>query len=236
MSERKLKRFWTAAATAPEGDGFAVHLDGRPLRTPAKQPLILPTDALARAVAEEWDAQVKVVDPTTMPLTRGANAAIDKVSVQHADVASLLADYGDSDLLCYRATEPKELVARQAAGWDPLLTWARDAQDIDLKVFSGVIHQPQSAAARATIAAKAHALDAFALAAFHDLVSLSGSFIIGLAAIEGQSDPQTLWALSRIDETWQEGQWGIDEEAAQLAARKREDFLQAVRFHALSRG
>jgi chaperone required for assembly of F1-ATPase len=231
-----MKRFWTTADTAPEGGGFAVHLDGRPLRTPAKAPLILPTDALARAIAEEWDAQVDEIDPTVMPLTRGANAAIDKVSTQHAEVADMLAEYGDSDLLCYRATAPQELVAEQAAGWDPLLDWARQSQGIDLKVFSGVMYQPQSEEARARIAAKARALDPFALAAFHDLVTLSGSFIIALAAIEGWSDPPALWALSRIDEHWQERQWGVDDEAAATAARKREDFLQAARFHALSRG
>lgn len=233
MSEWKAKRFWIKAEAVPEGEGFTVLLDGRKVKTPAKAPLVVPGKALAREIAAEWDAQHEVIDPTAMPLTRFANAAIDKVAAQLEEVADLVAAYGDSDLLCYRAEAPAELVARQAEGWDPVLAWARESQGIDLKTITGVIHQPQSADAQARIAALTHALSAFELAAFHDLVALSGSFVLGLAAIRDLQPPEALWALSRIDETWQEEQWGFDEEAAQTAELKRAAFLHAAKFFTL---
>ncbi|MDQ2091912.1 ATP12 family chaperone protein [Marimonas arenosa] len=234
MSEWKPKRFWTAASIAPEGDGFTVLLDGRKVKTPAKASLIVPSEALAQEIAAEWDAQEGVVDPTRMPFTRSANAAIDKVAHQMAEVAGLIAAYGDSDLLCYRAEEPAELVARQAQGWDPLLDWARDGQNLDLQTVSGLVHRPQKPEALAMAAALTQAMDAFQLTAFHDLVGLSGSFVLGLAATRGFASPETLWALSRIDETWQEEQWGTDDEAAAFAEGKRQAFLHAARFYFLT--
>ncbi len=228
MSVRKIKRFWKEATVAPLDDGFTVLLDGRALQTPAKQPLVVPMDALAARIAAEWDAQEGEVDPMAMPFTRSANAAIDKVRVQHAEVADLIAAYGDADLLCYRAETPQELVARQQAGWDPLLEWARDDQGIDLRYFSGVIHQPQSTEALGRIAALTRAMNAYELTAFHDLVSLSGSYVLGLAAARRQQPATALWDLSRIDETWQEEQWGADEEATAMAAIKRTAFLHAA--------
>ena len=236
MSEWKPKRFWKEARVVPEGAGYTVLLDGRTVKTPAKAPLVVPGAALAREIAAEWDAQVDVVDPRTMPFTRSANAAIDKVAIQFDEVAEIVAAYGDSDLLCYRADRPEELVARQCAGWDPVLTWAREHQGIDLKAFSGVMHSPQSDPALARIAARTRAMTAFELTSFHDLVSLSGSFLLGLAAVEGLMPADAIWALSRLDETWQEEQWGHDEEAAEMAALRRAAFLHAARFHALVAG
>lgn len=236
MSEWKARRFWKAAGIAPTQDGFAILLDGRPVKTPAKAPLSVPNRALARAIAAEWDAQEGEIDPRAMPLTRSANAAIDKVAAQHDEVAELIAAYGDSDLLCYRAEGPAGLVGRQAAGWDPVLAWARDTQGLDLKPVTGLIHHPQSAEARARAAVLTREMDAFALTAFHDLVGLSGSFVLGLAAARGLETPETLWALSRIDEDWQEEQWGRDDEAAESAQVKRAAFLHAARFHALATG
>ena len=236
MSEWNLKRFWKAAGAVPEGAGFAIQLDGRPVRTPAKAALVVPTEALARAIAAEWDAQEGKLDPATMPCTRSANAAIDKVTAQHAEVAGLIAAYADSDLLCYRAVEPAELVARQAAAWDPHLAWAKAAHGIALDPVAGVIHkaQPQQSLARAQ--AITAAMGPFELAAFHDLVSLSGSFVLGLAALEPGSDPAALWEASRVDESWQEEQWGHDEEAAAMAALKRDAFLHAARLARLLAG
>lgn len=233
MSEWKARRFWKEALPAPEGDGFTVLLDGRKVKTPAKAPLIVPNEALAHEIAAEWEAQDKQIDPMSMPFTRSANAAIDKVAVQHAEVADMLAGYGDSDLLCYRAADPAGLVARQAAGWDPVLAWARDQEGIDLQIVSGIMHRPQPEPALARIGAITHELTVFELTAFHDLVSLSGSFLLALAVIRGQGSAEEIWALSRIDETWQEEQWGMDEEAAEAAALKRAGFLHAARFHAL---
>src|SRR5690606_37458663 len=120
-------------------DGFEVALDERPLRTPGKQPLILPTSGLAEAVAAEWDEQADVIDPHTMPLTRAANSAIEKVAPQFADVAGMLAEYGGTDLLSYRAEQPVELARRQAEAWDPLVDWAATELRAPLRVTHGVI-------------------------------------------------------------------------------------------------
>lgn len=230
MSEWKAKRFWTKAHVADAGNGFAVHLDTRPVRTPAKAPLIVPTQAMAQEIAAEWDAQTGEINPNAMPFTRSANAAIDKVSVQHAAVADMIADYGDSDLLCYRAAAPEELVTRQAEQWDPLLEWAETALGARLRPVQGIMHAPQSAGALAVLQGQVHDLDAFRLTAFHDLVSLSGSLILGFAAARDHLTPDAAWEVSRLDETWQAEQWGADEEAQEHAAIKRESFLHAKRF------
>lgn len=235
MSEWKAKRFWKTASVAAEGDGFTVHLDGRPVRTPAKSPLILPTRPMAAAIAAEWDAQQGTIDPRSMPLTRSANAAIDKVAVQHGEVAQMIADYGDSDLLCYRAPAPAELVARQAEMWDPLLDWAAEVLDVRLQTASGVVHVPQDPVVLHRLSQRVHAMDSFALAAFHDLVSLSGSLILGFAATLDHLEIERLWQLSRLDEDWQIEQWGADDDAAAFAETKRSAFLHAKRFHDLSR-
>jgi chaperone required for assembly of F1-ATPase len=234
MSEWKAKRFWKAAAVVPGDTGFTVELDGRGIKTPAKTPLILPTQAMAQAVALEWDAQEEQINPETMPVTKTANAALDKVTIQHAEVADLLAAYGDSDLLCYRADTPAELVARQADIWDPMLDWGRDALGVRLEARVGIIHQPQDAAGQAILSARVHALDAFELAAFHDLVSLSGSLILGFAAAMDARPAQELWNISRLDEIYQAEQWGKDDEAEALAALKSDSFLHAKRMFDLA--
>jgi chaperone required for assembly of F1-ATPase len=235
MSEWKAKRFWKEVAVTEAGAGYAVLLDTRPVRTPAKAPLHLPTRAMAEAVAAEWDAQEKEIDPLSMPATRAANAAIDKVAVQFDEVADMLSAYGDSDLLCYRAEAPEELVDRQAAGWDPLLDWAADAFGARLEPRSGIMHAPQAPQALARLDAEVRRQTPFQLAAFHDLVSLSGSLVIGLAALHDRMPAEDLWALSRIDELWQEEQWGRDEEADAAAEIKREAFLKAKQFFDLTR-
>ena len=231
MSEWKQKRFWTDVSVEEEDGGFAVALDGRRIKTPAKAPLTLPGRQMAEAVAAEWAAQEGEIDPGSMPFTRSANAAIDKVRTQHAEVADMLAAYGDSDLLCYRADSPQELVERQAAAWDPALDWAEQVLGARLEPRSGVIHRPQQVQALERLRAQVHALDAFRLAAFHDLVSLTGSLILGFAAAQGWRDAETLWQLSRLDERWQEEQWGVDDEAAAVEALKRAAFLHAKNFY-----
>ena len=235
MSGWAAKRFWKEATVEPEAGGFGVRLDGRAVKTPAKAPLVLPTRALAEAVAAEWDAQDEKIDPATMPFTRAANAAIDKVALQFDEVAGLIAAYGETALLCYRADGPESLVSRQAEAWDPLLDWAEAALGARLTATAGVMHIAQPEPALDALRARVRSLDPFALTALHDLVGLSGSLIIGFAALENWSDADTLWHLSRIDETWQEEQWGADDEATELAARKKQEFLQALRFYTLSK-
>ncbi|KQB96013.1 ATPase [Loktanella sp. 1ANDIMAR09] len=234
MSDWQPKRFWKQAqAEACEG-GFTVLLDGRPVRTPAKAPLAVPTHAMADAIAKEWDAQEKVIDPRTMPVTRGANAAIDKVRTQREEVIAMLAEYGDSDLLCYRAAGPEGLIQKQADAWDPMLDWAADALGVRLAVGEGVMHVAQNPEALGKLRDELAAFDEFALAAVHDLISLSGSLILALGVTREAIAVEKAWLLSRVDEHWQIAQWGEDEEAAAAEAIKRQAFEDAARFYRFS--
>ncbi|MEL7181059.1 MAG: ATP12 family protein [Pseudomonadota bacterium] len=234
MSDWQPKRFWKLAQAEPCDGGFTVKLDGRPVRTPAKAALVLPTKAMADAIAAEWDAQEEVVDPRTMPVTRGANAAIDKVRTQRDEVIALLAEYGDSDLLCYRAAGPEALIDRQAKAWDPMLDWAAETLGARLFVGEGVMHVAQKPDALDKLTAEVAAFDDFALAAVHDLISLSGSLILALAVTKDAIPVQEAWQLSRLDEHWQIEQWGEDEEAAAAEAAKKAAFLDAARFYGFS--
>lgn len=234
MTEWKVKRFWKEATVAQCDGGFTVRLDTRSVKTPAKSQLVVPTSALAQAIAKEWNDQEEEIDPLTMPMTRSTNAAIDKVTAQHAEVADLIAAYGDADLLCYRADVPDGLVARQAELWDPLLDWAADELGARLIPVSGVIHTPQNADALKRLSKRVHDMDVFTLTAFHDLVGLSGSLIIGFAALSDYATPAELWSISRVDELWQQEQWGIDDEAESLAQNKQQEFEHAKRFRDLA--
>ena len=234
MSTWKQKRFWEQVTVTESAGRFAVELDGRKVKTPAKAGLILPTRAMAEAIAAEWMAQEDAVNPHTMPFTRSANAALDKVQLQHNEVADMLAEYGDSDLLCYRADSPVELVQRQSDQWDPALDWAASALNARLQTRQGIQHQRQDAEVLKGLQARVRALSAFQLAAFHDLVSMSGSLILGFAAAAGWRDADEIWTLSRLDETWQEEQWGPDDEAQAEAEIKRQAFLHAKKFYDFS--
>ncbi len=228
------KRFWTAATVVNCDGGHTVHLDKRPVRTPAKAPLVVPTRALAQAIADEWLAQEGAVRPATMPFTRMANSAIDKVTPLHAAVVAEVAGYGATDLLCYRAVGPLALVARQAADWDHLLDWAADALQAPLVVTVGVIPVEQPAASVARLTAGVAAMSPFALVALHDLTAISGSLVLGLAVAAGRLTALQAFDLSRIDEVWQAEEWGEDDEAAEIQMLKRQAMAEAGRFLALS--
>lgn len=231
MAEWTAKRFWKDANVVEAGDGFTVLLDGRKLRTPVKSELIVPTRKMAEAIAVEWDAQGEKVDPLTMPVTRSANAAIDKVTPMHAEVSELVAAYGDTDLLCYRADSPIELVERQNAAWDPLLEWAADTLSAPLKTGIGIVHVQQDAEVLASLAKRVTEMDAFQLAAFHDLVGMSGSLIVGFATTYKLLPVADLWRCSRVDEDWQIEKWGEDDEEVATAKGKRMGFEHAARFY-----
>lgn len=235
MAEWTARRFWKTAGIRPQGAGWEVVLDERPLRTPGKLPLILPTEALARAIAQEWDAQTDVIDPNRMPLTRAANSAVEKVTPQFHAVTSMLGDYGDTDLLSYRAAEPEALTQAQAAGWDPLIDWAATDLRAPLRITHGVIPVPQDPAVLLKLQAEIASLDPFALTALHDLVTLPGSLILGLAVLRGRLDADTAWQLARIDEEFQADRWGRDDEADQAAQGRLEAMRNAERFYRLSR-
>ncbi|RYG92591.1 ATPase [Loktanella sp. IMCC34160] len=228
MSNWKPKRFWKDATVAEADGGWQVLLDGRQVRTPAKAVLIVPTKAYAEAVAAEWDGQQDLVDPTTMPVTRSANAAIDKLSIQREEVIDMLAAYGETDLLCYRATGPQELVTRQAEQWDPVLAWANARFGTALRPVAGVMFAEQPAENLSRIRDELASFDSFSLAAAHDLIALSGSLVLAFAVTSGHLDAAAAWQLSRLDETWQAEQWGVDDEAAEAAAIKEQAFLTAA--------
>ncbi|MEO1556144.1 MAG: ATP12 family protein [Pseudomonadota bacterium] len=230
MSEWKQKRFWKDTTAVETDGGWTIHLDGRSVKTPAKAGLIVPTHTMAIAIAAEWDAQEDVVDPTTMPFTRSANAAIDKVATQKSEVADMLAAYGDADLLCYRADAPAELVARQGEAWDPYLDWAASHLGARLAPRTGIMHESQNGEALKRLSDRVHALSEFELAAFHDLVSLSGSLVLSFAAAQDLNPLPNVWAASRVDEIWQQEQWGADEEAESVAEIKKISFFHAKSF------
>ena len=235
MTEWKARRFWQHAGVRSEGDGWQIFLDDRPLRTPGKLPLAVPTRALAQAIAGEWDAQTEVIAPHTMPLTRAANSAIEKVTPQFDAVAGMLTEYGATDLLSYRAERPEELVRLQAENWDPLIDWAADHLRAPLRVTQGILPVPQDPQVMARLDAHVRSLDAFGLTALHDLVTLPGSLVIGLAVLHGRIDAEDAHRLSRIDEEYQIAQWGRDEEAMQAAENRRQAILSAARFWSLAR-
>lgn len=235
MAEWAPRRFWKEASIAEVEGGFNILLDGRLLRTPSKAELLLPSRAMAEAVAAEWQAQGDHILPETMPFTRCANSAIDKITHQHADVAAMLAAFGETDLLCYRAERPLALVTRQDEVWQPILDWAAETLQAPLVVTQGVLPVAQDAAALARLKSEVEALDRFEMVGFHDLVAISGSLILALAVIRGRLTPEAAWEASRLDETFQNEQWGVDEEAAEMEAKKREDFLHAHRFFQAAR-
>jgi chaperone required for assembly of F1-ATPase len=230
LSEWALKRFWTTVDVAPCDGGCEVLLDGRRVKTPAKRALVLPTQRVADEVAREWGEQVETVDPTTMPWTRSANAALDKVAPQRDEVTAHLADYAGTDLLSYRAAGPQALTDRQAELWDPILAWLDGKFHARLNVTSGVMPIIQSPDVLARLAAAMTPMSDFQLTGFYDLVTLTGSYAIALAATEGYGSAESLWALSRLDESFQIEQWGDDEEAAEHAAIKKSAFLHANDF------
>ncbi|MBK0398995.1 ATPase [Limibaculum sp. M0105] len=230
-----MKRFWKEARPHEVEGGFEVRLDARPVRTPAKAPMILPTRALAEAVAAEWSAQGDEVRPAEMPLTRAANSTIDRVIAARREVAKAIAAFGETDLLCYRAPFPPELADQQAAGWDPMLDWADEALGARLLPGEGVMHVAQDPAAVAALARAVDAHDPWELTALHELVTLSGSLVLGLAVSHGWLDAPEAWRLSRIEEAWNIREWGEDEEAAAQACRREADFGHAARLLGLLR-
>lgn len=224
-----MKRFWKEVAVVRHDDGFGLTLDGKPLRTPARALLLVPTERLAETLAAEWRDSPTEVDPRAMPLTGLANAAVDRIASDRETFAANLARYAESDLLSYRAEGPRPLVERQAAAWDPLLQWARRRYDVDFAVTEGVtfVAQPDDTIRRLGHAVAA--LDPFRLAALSPLVTISGSLIAALAVLEGQLTPQQAWAAVTVDEAWQLEQWGEDAEAVAALRNREADFLAAAR-------
>jgi chaperone required for assembly of F1-ATPase len=225
-----VKRFWKEVSVTAEGEDWSLRLDARPVKTPARAALTVPTEALAEAIAEEWRSVGETIDPQAMPLTGLANAAIDRVASNQPAFAQGLANYAEADLACYRAEGPQELVARQVWHWDKLLGWARRRFDVDFVVTSGLIHVAQPPA---TVARLTHAiaeLDPFRLAGLSPLVTIGGSLLAALAVFEKAMTTEEAWQAVSVDDRWQLEQWGADAEAEAVLAYRQRDFLAAARF------
>jgi chaperone required for assembly of F1-ATPase len=223
-----MKRFYKEVSVAPVEGGFGVLLDGKPVLTPARNKLALPTEALAKAIAGEWQSQSETVIAQSMPLLRLANTVIDGVAAHRNEVITAILCFGDNDLLCYRAHQPPELAARQRAGWDPLLDWARQRHRVQMKIAEGLGHVDQTSEALAALRRVLEQFDAFTLGATHVIASITGSLVLALAVAEGATSSVHAFELSRIDETYQAEKWGQDAEAAKRTAALAHELDKAV--------
>lgn len=230
MSTVASRRFYKSVTVQSAGDGFAVTLDDRALKTPARRRLVLPTEPLALAVAEEWAGQGDRIKPLTMPLTRLAYTALDLLAEDPSKAIDEAAAYAGTDLVCYRATRPAQLVRLQEEGWQPLLDWLARRYDVALAVTSGVIAVRQSDEALARLKAVVAARDPLRLAALHALTTACGSLVIALAVAEGEIAAARAFDLAHIDETVQAEQWGEDAEAAAARDAVHEDIVATGRF------
>lgn len=229
------KRFYKAVTLEAGEGGFSVLLDGRKVRTPKANPFVLPSQALAREIAAEWDAQKEHVDPQSMPLTGLANAAIDHIGADHGRFVEQIVAYAGNDLLCYRAEAPPKLIAREASLWDPLIAWAADRYGANFSVMSGVMPHQQSAGTLGAVRRAVEPRGAFALAGLFSAVTLTGSSILGLAVADEHLAAEDAWERARVDEIVQAEDWGIDAEAQVRAERMGEELKTVARFLALVR-
>ncbi len=228
------KRFYRKAFFAGTAEGFAITLDDKPIHTPSGQVLVVPARDIAQVIAGEWDAQVDVIDPMTMPLTRLANSVIAAVVNRVEAVAGDVAKYLQSDLLFYRAAHPEALVAREAAHWDPVLLWARDALGAHFILAEGVMHvkQPEQAVAAARAVMPS---EPWSIAALHVATTITGSALLALALLHGARDLDQVWAAANIDEDWNAEQWGADKEAMTRRAARLRDLRAAAQVLAAMR-
>ena len=224
-----MKRFWKEAAVVEARERWAIELDGRPVKTPLREPLQVPSRALVDAIAAEWNGVEETIDPRAMPMTGLANAAIDRVAPDRAAFAASLAKYAEADLACYRADEPQALVDRQGEQWDALLGWARRRFDVDFAVTTGITHVEQPAATVERLAHAVSTLDDFRLAGLSPLVTAGGSLVAALAVLEGAWTPDKAWAAVSVDDEWQRERWGSDDEAEKALAGRKADFLAGAR-------
>ena len=225
-----MRRAYVRVETRPLDSGWGVALDGRPMRTPGKNELVLPSEALAAAIAAEWDAQREEIRPATMPLFRLAATAIDHTAARRDLIVAETANYASTDLVCYRADHPPTLMARQHAVWQKLIDWAARRYGAPLAVTSGIVPARQTPATLGAFAAIVAAQDEFRLTALHTLTAACGSLVIGLALLDGRLDAESAFAASQLDETFQIEAWGEDAEAVARRRNIAADIAAAARF------
>ena len=225
-----MKRFWKSAQAIQNDGSWGVELDGRPLRTPARKPLSVPTQRLAEDIAAEWNAAEDKIDPRAMPLTGLANAAIDRVAPDKKSFASGIAKYAEADLASYRAEGPQGLIDAQAEHWDELLAWGRRRFDVDFRTTNGLLHVDQPPATVERLAHSVNTLDSYRLAGLSPLVTIGGSLLAALGVLEEVFTPEWAWEAVSVDDRWQLEQWGSDAEAEAALDNRKRDFLAAARF------
>ena len=225
-----MKRFWKSAQAIQNDRGSGVELDGRPLRTPARKPLSVPTQRLAEDIAAEWNAAEDKIDRRAMPLTGLANAAIDRVAPDKKSFASGIAKYAEADLASYRAEGPQGLIDAQAEHWDELLAWGRRRFDVDFRTTNGLLHVDQPPATVERLGHAVSALDPYRLAGLSPLVTIGGSLLAALGVLEVVFTPEWAWEAVSVDDRWQLEQWGSDPEAEAALDNRKRDFLAAARF------
>jgi chaperone required for assembly of F1-ATPase len=230
-----MKRFYRKAEPVQRASGHGITLDGKPIKTPEKRDLVVPNEALAAAIAAEWNAQQGQVRSATMPLTRLATTTVDRVATQRDAIIRQTANYAATDLVCYRATHPPALATRQQAVWQPLIDWAVLRYDAPLVITSGVIPKSQPAASLRALASAVAEQDDFALPALHVATAACGSLIIALALLEGQLDAHDAFAASQLDESFQIEAWGEDAEQAERRRALAADIQAAALFISLLR-
>lgn len=228
-----MKRFYQDAAAVAVENGFGVALDDRNIRTPAKAALVVPTRSLADVIAEEWGAQEDEIDPATMPVMKFASTAIDRIHPQRARVADDLAAYAQTDLICYRADQPVDLVQLQEASWQPLLAWCNKHYGSSLRATQGVIPIEQDDETLTALSVVVHGFDDFALSALHGLTTTSGSLVIGLAVLAGRMSAGEAADASQVDDAYQSEKWGYDKDAADALLGRRREMESATAFYAL---
>ena len=230
MLTKKIKRFFETVDVASEENGYSVRLDGRSVRTPEGSALLLPSTKLADRIAVEWSAQEDDIKPLSMPLMRLACTAIDKVSPVREHVIEQLVRYGESDLLCYRAERPDDLVRLQSESWQPVLDWLLDSKSVSLNVTAGIVHIPQPEDSLSKLALLIAEYDDFNLCVLGELTQLTGSLTLGLACVDGRINGAYAFEASQLDDDWQAEQWGQDHEAIERRKNLEADINAAIRF------
>jgi chaperone required for assembly of F1-ATPase len=229
------KRFYKTVTLVARDGGFVIELDGREAKTPSRAPLKVPQARLAEAIAQEWRAQDHDIRIDTMPLTRFAYAAIDRVAPHRAGIIEQILGFGNTDLLCYRAPGPSDLVRRQSELWDPLLAWAKTRYGVSLRVGEGIGYVEQPESARQILAKLLSQRDDYRLAGLHSAVSLLGSLVLGLALEEGAIGAGDAFSAAHLDETYQAQRWGEDAEAKARSMQQRQGVEETARFLDLMR-
>lgn len=225
-----MKRFYREVAVEEAEGGWRVTLDGRAIKTALGVPQIVPTRALAEALAAEWSQQGEEIDPSTFPRRDMADYAIDVVRADRTAAVGKLMAFAETDTLCYRADPDEPLYRRQQEIWEPLVTALEGREGIRLDRVSGVIHRPQPQASLDALRARLGALDDFTLAALQTMASLCASLCIALEALQADADAETLWSAAHLEEDWQAELWGRDAEAEARREKRRAEFLEAFRF------